>query len=89
MEGHRTDVPPGVDLAAYRIVQEALTNVIKHAGRVRATVVVRYTDDAVTVEVDDEGGAALSRGPHPTRRRRRGAGTGTGGHARACGHVSR
>jgi signal transduction histidine kinase len=58
VEGHRADVPAGVDLAAYRIVQEALTNVIKHAGRVRATVVVRYTDDAVTVEVDDEGGAA-------------------------------
>ena len=58
VEGHRTDVPAGVDLAAYRIVQEALTNVIKHAGRVRATVVVRYTDHAVTVEVDDEGAAA-------------------------------
>ena len=37
-------------------MQEALTNVIKHAGPVRATVVVRYTDDSVTVEVDDEGG---------------------------------
>ena len=57
VEGERTDVPAGVDLAAYRIVQEALTNVIKHAGRVRVTVVVRYTDDAVTVEVDDEGQA--------------------------------
>ena len=49
----------------YRIVQEALTNVIKHAGRVRATVLVSYTDDAVTVEVDDEGG------PHPSRGRTR------------------
>jgi signal transduction histidine kinase len=57
VEGQRTDVPAGVDLAAYRIVQEALTNVIKHAGRVRVTVVVRYSDDAVTVEVDDEGQA--------------------------------
>ena len=57
VEGDRTGVPAGVDLAAYRIVQEALTNVIKHAGRVRATVTVRYTDDAVTVEVDDEGAA--------------------------------
>jgi signal transduction histidine kinase len=55
VEGDRTEVPAGVDLAAYRIVQEALTNVIKHAGRVRATVAVRYSDDAVTVEVDDEG----------------------------------
>ena len=53
--GNRADVPAGVDLAAYRIVQEALTNVIKHAGPVRVTIAVRYTDDAVTVEVDDEG----------------------------------
>ena len=53
--GNRGDVPAGVDLAAYRIVQEALTNVIKHAGPVRVTIAVRYTDDAVTVEVDDEG----------------------------------
>ena len=57
VEGERTDVPAGVDLAAYRIVQEALTNVIKHAGRVSATVAVRYSDDAVTVEVDDDGPA--------------------------------
>ena len=55
VDGDRSDVPAGVDLAAYRIVQEALTNVIKHACRVRATVAVRYADDAVTVEVDDEG----------------------------------
>jgi signal transduction histidine kinase len=55
VDGERTGVPAGVDLAAYRIVQEALTNVIKHAGRVRVTVGVRYGDDAVTVEVDDDG----------------------------------
>ncbi len=57
VDGDRTDVPAGVDLAAYRIVQEALTNVIKHAGRVRVSVAVHYRDDAVTVEVDNEGGA--------------------------------
>jgi signal transduction histidine kinase len=55
VEGDRPDVPAGIDLSAYRIVQEALTNVMKHAGRAKATVVVRYSDDAVTVEVDDEG----------------------------------
>jgi signal transduction histidine kinase len=66
VEGDRTDVPTGVDLAAYRIVQEALTNVIKHAGRVRVTVAVRYSDDAVTVEVDDEGPAGDDSGSAPS-----------------------
>ncbi len=55
VEGDRRDVPLGVDLAAYRIVQEALTNVIRHAGGARATIAVRYADDDVTVEIDDEG----------------------------------
>ncbi len=65
VEGDRTDVPAGVDLAAYRIVQEALTNVIKHAGRVRVSVAVRYADDAVTVVVDDEGRAGHQAQPVP------------------------
>jgi signal transduction histidine kinase len=55
VDGERPAVPPGVDLSAYRIVQEALTNVIKHAGRARTTVMVHYEDDAVTVQVDDDG----------------------------------
>jgi signal transduction histidine kinase len=55
VEGDRRDLPTGVDLSAYRIVQEALTNVIRHAGRARATVTVRYADDAVTVDVEDDG----------------------------------
>jgi signal transduction histidine kinase len=66
VDGHRGEVPAGVDLAAYRIVQEALTNVIKHAGRVRVTVAVRYTDDAVTVEVDDDGEEPLESPVPPT-----------------------
>ena len=65
VDGDRTDVPAGVDLAAYRIVQEALTNVIKHAGRVRVSVAVHYRDDAVTVEVDNEGGAGQQAQPVP------------------------
>jgi signal transduction histidine kinase len=48
-------LPPGVDLAAYRVVQEALTNTIKHAGAARAVVHVRYAADAVEVEVSDNG----------------------------------
>ncbi|HEX2071416.1 MAG TPA: histidine kinase [Thermoleophilaceae bacterium] len=50
-EGERGDVPPGVDLVAYRIVQEALTNVRKHAGRVPTTVGIRYGEDRIELEV--------------------------------------
>jgi signal transduction histidine kinase len=55
IEGDRSDVPAGVDLSAFRIVQEALTNVIKHGGRAPTRVEVRYAPDAVTVEVTDGG----------------------------------
>lgn len=51
LEGDDTHLPPGVDLAAYRIVQEALTNVLKHAGPAATRVSVRYAADAVRVEV--------------------------------------
>jgi signal transduction histidine kinase len=50
-EGERRSVPPGVDLAAFRIVQEALTNARKHAGAVAARVLVRYAERGVEVEV--------------------------------------
>jgi signal transduction histidine kinase len=60
--GTPVELPPGVGLAAYRIVQEALTNVRKHAGsRASATVAVEYRDGSVVVEVTDDGlGAASS-----------------------------
>jgi signal transduction histidine kinase len=56
---------PGVELSAYRIIQEALTNTIKHGGpAATATVSVRYGDDDLTVEVTDDGaGAAGGNGP--------------------------
>jgi len=54
-EGARTELPPGVDFTAYRIVQEALTNVLKHAGHARATVVVGYEDNALRLEIADDG----------------------------------
>ena len=54
-EGTPHEVPPGVDLTAYRIVQEALTNVLKHAGPARAAVTVGYEPDAITLEVVDDG----------------------------------
>jgi signal transduction histidine kinase len=56
VEGEPRELPPGIDLSAYRIVQEALTNVLKHAGpRASARVLVRYGDDQVEVEVADDG----------------------------------
>jgi signal transduction histidine kinase len=55
VEGVRPELPAGVDLSAYRIVQEALTNVVKHAGPARAQVVVCYGDQEVAVEITDDG----------------------------------
>jgi signal transduction histidine kinase len=57
VEGAPVTLPAGVDLSAYRIVQEALTNTLKHAGPARATVIVRYGSGAVEVEVRDDGSA--------------------------------
>ncbi|MFF5900956.1 sensor histidine kinase [Streptomyces argenteolus] len=50
-------LPPGVDLAAYRVVQEALTNTIKHACGAQASVAIGYTDTCLEIEVTDTGGA--------------------------------
>jgi signal transduction histidine kinase len=56
VEGAPRPLPAGVDLAAFRIVQEALTNVTRHAGRpASATVLVAYGDHDLTVQVDDDG----------------------------------
>jgi signal transduction histidine kinase len=57
VEGPPRDLPPGVDLAAYRIVQEALTNVLRHAESATATVRLAYAPAEVTVEVTDTGQA--------------------------------
>jgi signal transduction histidine kinase len=46
---------PGVDISAYRIVQEGLTNALKHAKAQRATVRVRFVDDRVELEIADDG----------------------------------
>jgi signal transduction histidine kinase len=58
IQGDRRELASGVDVSAFRIVQEALTNVLKHAGRVPVTVTLRYQQDAVEVEVVDQGRAA-------------------------------
>ncbi|MFF9060514.1 sensor histidine kinase [Streptomyces sp. NPDC014882] len=57
-EGTARPLPPGVDLTAYRIVQEALTNVTKHAGTGGARVRLVWRRDRVTVTVADDGGGA-------------------------------
>jgi signal transduction histidine kinase len=54
--GARRPLPAGLEVSAYRILQEALTNVVKHAHGARADVEVRYTRDAVEVVVRDGGG---------------------------------
>ena len=54
--GEAFQIGPGVDLAAYRIVQEALTNVRKHAGLVPTRVAVRYGPSALEVEVENDAG---------------------------------
>lgn len=56
-EGAERPLPPGLDLTAYRIVQEALTNVAKHAGAGAARVRLAYAQDLLTVSVSDDGGA--------------------------------
>ncbi|SCF30420.1 Signal transduction histidine kinase [Micromonospora chokoriensis] len=58
--GDARELPAAVDLTAYRVVQEALTNVLRHAGVTSAEVTVDYRADEVTVEVTDEGAGAAS-----------------------------
>lgn len=58
IEGDPRPLPPGIDLSAFRIVQEGLTNVLKHAGPARAEVVVRYAPDEIALTVSDDGAGA-------------------------------
>jgi len=60
--GRAVDLPAAVDLAAYRIVQESLTNVIRHAGPATATVRVRYEPRDVVLEITDDGRARVNGG---------------------------
>jgi signal transduction histidine kinase len=59
-------LPPGLDLTAYRVAQEALTNVIKHAGKPRTTVRLDYRDAELVVEVADAGRPIPAAGPAPS-----------------------
>jgi signal transduction histidine kinase len=55
VEGEVRPLPASLDLTAYRIVQESLTNTLKHAGKAHATVTVRYEESALALEVLDDG----------------------------------
>jgi signal transduction histidine kinase len=58
ISGHHAAVPAAVDVSVYRIVREALTNVLKHAGPARADVTISCAQEAVTIEVTDNGTGA-------------------------------
>ena len=66
LDGERFPLPAGIDLSAYRIVQEGLTNPLKHARASHAEVTVRYAPSEVGIEVRDDG---------PARRRATGTAT--------------
>jgi signal transduction histidine kinase len=55
IEGARHELPLGIELSAYRIIQEALTNALKHAGDARASVLIRYGEDSLELEISDDG----------------------------------
>jgi len=60
VEGERRELPIGIELSAYRIVQEALTNALKHAGQASASVNIRYGSDSLELEIADDGAGASS-----------------------------
>ena len=65
IEGQRHDVPAAVDRTAYRIVQESLTNIARHAAAATASVRIDYRPDALAIRVDDDGKATPDTVPVP------------------------
>jgi signal transduction histidine kinase len=63
VDGEPRELPVGIELSAYRIVQEALTNALKHAGRAQASVIVRYRPDSLELEIADDGAGTLAEVP--------------------------
>jgi signal transduction histidine kinase len=88
IEGAPVPLPPGADHAAYRILQESLTNVLRHAGpRASAAVRLCYQPDALTIEVTDDGpGPAPEINGTPGARSPAGASSPVGAHLPAGGH---
>jgi signal transduction histidine kinase len=60
VQGTPQPLPPGKDLAAYRVIQEALTNAIKHAGAAPTSVTVRWQPSVLVLEIVDRGGAGMN-----------------------------
>jgi len=58
IKGNERELPPSTDVSAYRIIQESLTNVLKHAGPAKATLTVGYNDRSIELEITDNGKAA-------------------------------
>ena len=65
IDGERRELPVGIELSAYRIVQEALTNALKHAGDAQAIVRIRYGADSLELEIVDDGAGGFA--PVPRR----------------------
>ncbi|MEV1142618.1 histidine kinase [Micromonospora sp. NPDC049799] len=65
VEGQRHDVPAAVDRTAYRIVQESLTNIARHASAVTASIRIDYRPDALAIRVEDDGTAMPDTAPVP------------------------
>jgi len=65
IDGQRHDMPAAVDRTAYRIVQESLTNVARHAAAATASVRIDYRPDALAIRVDDDGKATLRTAHQP------------------------
>ncbi len=91
VRGGPRELPPGIDLAAFRIVQEALTNVVKHADTPSCRVIVSYGTDELSVEITDEGRgsrvpATVTAGRPGPRSPGPGGPGGAGGEEPAGGH---
>ena len=65
IEGQRHDVPAAVDRTVYRIVQESLTNVARHAGAATASVRIHWSPNTLAIRIDDDGKAAPATAPVP------------------------
>jgi signal transduction histidine kinase len=97
VSGDRRPLPASVDLAAFRIVQESLTNIVRHAGATAASVRLTYGDGELTLQIEDDGhgGAANNGGSGIAGMRERAvalggrldAGPGAGGGFRVCAHL--